>query len=38
MSTAPLRAAMVPVTRRIRAYFAPINRVTATPALFDPGK
>jgi hypothetical protein len=38
MSTTPLRAAMVPVTRRIRAYFAPINRTTATPALFDPGK
>jgi hypothetical protein len=38
MSTMPLRAAMVPVTRRIRAYFAPINRVTGQPTLFDPGK
>jgi len=38
MSTAPLRAPMVPVTRRIRAYFAPLNRVTGQPTLFDPGK
>ncbi|HYA24098.1 MAG TPA: hypothetical protein VEF05_08045 [Terriglobales bacterium] len=38
MSTAPLRAAMVPVTRRIRAYFAPLNRATGQPSLFDPGK
>jgi len=38
MSTAPLRSAMVPVTRRIRAYFAPFNPVTQTPTLFDPGK
>jgi hypothetical protein len=38
MSTAPLRAAMVPVTRQIRAYFAPMNRTAGTPALFDPGK
>lgn len=38
MSTTPLRAAMVPVTRRVRAYFAPMNRVTGGPSLFDPGK
>jgi hypothetical protein len=38
VSTAPLRAPMVPVTRRIRAYFAPVNRATAQPSLFDPGK
>jgi len=38
MSTMPLRAAMVPVTRRVRAYFAPINRITGQPTLFDPGK
>ena len=25
-----------PVTRRVRAYFAPVNRVTQTPAHFDP--
>ena len=38
MSTSPLRSAMVPVTRRFRAYFAPIDRATVTPTLFDPGK
>ena len=38
MSTAPLRAPMVPITRRIRAYFAPFNRTTGQPSLFDPGK
>jgi hypothetical protein len=38
MSTAPVRAAMVPITRRMRAYFAPVNRATETPAIFDPGK
>jgi hypothetical protein len=38
MSSPSLRAAMVPITRRIRAYFAPVNRETETPAVFDPGK
>ncbi len=38
MSTAPQRAAMVPTTRRIRAYFAPMNRTTGASTLFDPGK
>jgi hypothetical protein len=38
MSTAPVRAAMVPITRRMRAYFAPVNRTTEAPAIFDPGK
>ena len=38
MSTMALRAAMVPITRRIRAYFAPVDRATGTPAIFDPGK
>lgn len=38
MSTPPIRAAMVPVTRRFRAYFAPLNRATGAPTLFDPGK
>jgi hypothetical protein len=37
MSTAPLRAAMVPVTRQMRAYFAPVNRTSETPTIFDPG-
>jgi hypothetical protein len=36
MSTSPLRPAMVPVTRQMRAYFAPVNRTTETPTLFDP--
>jgi hypothetical protein len=27
---------MVPVTRQMRAYFAPVNRATATPTIFDP--
>jgi hypothetical protein len=27
---------MVPVTRQIRAYFAPVNRATETPTIFDP--
>lgn len=35
MSTAALNA-MPPVTRRVRAYFAPVNRVAQLPAVFDP--
>jgi hypothetical protein len=31
-------SAPAPVTRRVRAYFAPVNRVTATPFLFDPSE
>ncbi len=27
-----------PVTRRVRAYFAPVDRSTATPTLFDPAQ
>jgi hypothetical protein len=27
---------MVPVTREMRAYFAPVNRATETPTIFDP--
>src|SRR5271170_4163716 len=37
MSTSPLRAAMVPVSRQMRVYFAPVNRTTETPTIFDPG-
>jgi hypothetical protein len=37
MSSSALRAAMVPVTRQMRAYFAPVNRVSEMPAIFDPG-
>lgn len=36
MSTAPLRAAMVPMTRQMRAYFAPVARATESPTIFDP--
>jgi hypothetical protein len=28
---------MVPVMRQMRAYFAPVNRVSETPTIFDPG-
>lgn len=38
MSSWALRAAMVPVTRRVRAYFAPVERETGAPTIFDPGK
>jgi hypothetical protein len=31
-------SAPAPVTRRVRAYFAPVNRVTATSSLFDPSE
>jgi hypothetical protein len=37
MSTSPLRAAMIPVTRQMRAYFAPVDRSAETPTVFDPG-
>lgn len=30
--------APAPVTRRVRAYFAPVNRATQTPVLFDPSQ
>ena len=36
MSTSPLRSAMVPITRQMRVYFAPVNRITETPTIFDP--
>ena len=29
-------SAPAPVTRRVRGYFAPVNRITQTPVLFDP--
>lgn len=37
MSTSPLRGAMVPVSRQMRVYFAPVNRATEAPTVFDPG-
>lgn len=38
MSTTPLTVinAMPPVTRRVRAYFAPVDRVNRVPIVFDP--
>ncbi len=37
MSTAPtLRPAMQPVSRGVRAYFAPVVRSSSQPAVFDP--
>jgi hypothetical protein len=30
--------APAPVARRVRAYFAPVNRATQTPVLFDPAE
>ena len=37
MSASSARAAMVPVSRQMRAYFAPVNRATEMPTIFDPG-
>jgi len=34
--TLALRSTMQPATRRVRAYFAPVDRTTETPAVFDP--
>jgi hypothetical protein len=31
-------SAPAPVARRVRAYFAPVNRATATPTVFDPAE
>lgn len=36
--TAKAFAAPAPVTRRVRAYFAPVNRVSRAPVLFDPAQ
>src|SRR5580658_11141103 len=30
--------APAPVARRVRAYFAPVNRATSTPTVFDPAE
>lgn len=31
-----MKAAMVPISKRVRAYCAPVNRATETPTWFDP--
>ena len=36
--TANSFSAPAPVARRVRAYFAPVNRATQTPVLFDPAE
>ncbi len=36
--TATSFSAPAPIARRMRAYFAPVNRVTQTPVLFDPSQ
>ena len=38
ITAAPWFSAPSPVARRVRAYFAPVNRVTQTPTLFDPAQ
>jgi hypothetical protein len=38
MTKAAMRAGMVPVGRRLRAYFAPVNRTSGKPSMFDPAK
>src|ERR1700744_4578922 len=38
MSTTNWFSNSAPVARRIRAYFAPVNRASQTPVLFDPGE
>ncbi len=35
LTAAGLVAATAPVTRRVRAYFAPVNRTTGQPTIFD---
>ncbi len=38
MSDTAGRAGMLPVSRRVRAYFAPVERSTGSPTIFDPAK
>jgi len=38
VSAAARIAAVAPVARRVRAYFAPVNRATCSPTLFDPAQ
>jgi hypothetical protein len=38
VSTVTTVAAVAPVTRRVRAYFAPVNRSAGLPTLFDPAQ
>jgi hypothetical protein len=36
--SAQLVSATAPISNRLRAYFAPVNRATGTPTLFDPAQ
>lgn len=36
MSTVSMIPALMPTTRRVRAYFAPVNRTLGQPTVFDP--
>jgi len=38
VSTTTTLPAVAPVTRRVRAYFAPVNRSAGVPTLFDPAQ
>ena len=38
MTQGVIRAGMVPVARKLRAYFAPVDRVSGNPTVFDPAK
>lgn len=38
MNAAALRQTMAPVSRTVRAYFAPVDRATGAAAIFDPSK
>ena len=38
MSGNALRGPMAPVARRVRAYFAPVNRDSGEAAVFDPSR
>ncbi len=38
MSITALRAPMTPISRRVRAYFAPVDRVNGTSGVFDPAQ
>jgi hypothetical protein len=37
-TASPIALSTAPVSRSVRAYFAPVNRATATPTLFDPAQ
>ncbi len=38
MTSLSQRAPMSPLARRVRAYFAPVDRSSGAPAIYDPGK